>query len=596
MSALISLEKIYLSYGNVPLLDQVDFQIQPGERVCLIGRNGAGKSSFLKVVDGSVEADSGKIHRESGLTISRLEQELPQEGDLTVEEVISQAFKNYSGESWEAERLIQTILLRLDLNGEQKIADLSGGWKRRVDLARALVIQPHLLLLDEPTNHLDIEAIQWLEDQLLQFRGGILFITHDRSLLRRLATRIIELDRGRLTSWPGDYDNFLRRKEEVLVAEENLNKEFDKKLAEEERWIRKGIQARRTRNEGRVRALKAMREERRQRRDVLGKATLEINDAQQSGQLVIDAERISHCFGDKTIIKDFSMRIMRGDRIGLLGPNGVGKTTLLNILLGKLTPEKGEVKLGTKLEVAYFDQLRASLDLEKSILENVAGGRTSLTINGKERHAIGYMADFLFPPQRLSTAVKALSGGECNRLLLAQLFSLPANVLVMDEPTNDLDIETLELLEELLSQFTGTLLLVSHDRAFLDNIVTRTLAFEGNGKVSEYIGGYQDWLAQAPKIVTQKQDTSIKTQPPIKPIKSNAQTKKELAALILTVEKLEKQQQDLFTQMTEAGFYEQSAEKINQITVKQKKIEQEIAKNYERWNELEKNLEEVNHV
>ena len=588
MSALTSLEKIYLSYGNVPLLDQVDFQIQPGERVCLIGRNGAGKSSFLKVVDGSVEADSGKIHRESGLTIARLEQELPQEGELTVYEIISQAFNSYSGESWEAERLIQAILLRLDLNGSQKMADLSGGWKRRVDLAKALVLQPHLLLLDEPTNHLDIEAIQWLEDQLLQFRGGILFITHDRSLLRRLATRIIELDRGLLTSWPGDYDNFLRRKEEMLLAEANLNKEFDKKLAEEERWIRKGIQARRTRNEGRVRALKALREERQQRRDVLGKATLEINDAKQSGQLVIDVDRVSHHYGDdnKIIIKDFSMRIMRGDRIGLLGPNGVGKTTLLNILLGKLTPNKGEVKLGTKLEIAYFDQLRASLDPEKSILDNVAGGRTSLTINGKERHVIGYMADFLFPPQRLSTAVKALSGGECNRLLLAQLFSLPANVLVMDEPTNDLDIETLELLEELLSQFAGTLLLVSHDRAFLDNIVTRTLAFEGNGKVSEYIGGYQDWLAQAPKIIAPKQNLPTKEQP-FKPLQSEAQTKKELAALLLKVDKLEKEQQQLFVQMTEPGFYTQSDEKIRQVTEKQKKIEKEIAQIYERWDELE---------
>lgn len=588
MSALISLEKIYLSYGNVPLLDQVDFQIQPGERVCLIGRNGAGKSSFLKVVDGSVEADSGKIHRESGLTIARLEQELPQEGDLTVYEIISQAFENYSGESWEAERFIQAILLRLDLNGAQKMADLSGGWKRRVDLAKALVLQPHLLLLDEPTNHLDIEAIQWLEDQLLQFRGGILFITHDRSLLRRLATRIIELDRGLLTSWPGDYDNFLRRKEEMLLAEANLNKEFDKKLAEEERWIRKGIQARRTRNEGRVRALKVLREERQQRRDVLGKATLEINDAKQSGQLVIDVDRVSQHYGEKTVVKDFSIRIMRGDRIGLLGPNGIGKTTLLNILLGKIPPEKGQVKLGTKLEIAYFDQLRASLDPEKSILDNVAGGRTSLTINGKERHVIGYMADFLFPPQRLSTAVKALSGGECNRLLLAQLFSLPANVLVMDEPTNDLDIETLELLEELLSQFSGTLLLVSHDRAFLDNIVTRTLAFEGNGKISEYIGGYQDWLAQAPKIVVPKHNAPIKEQS-VKQPQSEANTKKELAALLLKIEKLEKNQQQLFIQMTEPGFYDQPAEIIRQVTEKQKKIEKEIAQIYERWNELEIN-------
>ncbi|MBP9726512.1 MAG: ATP-binding cassette domain-containing protein [Gammaproteobacteria bacterium] len=588
MSALISLEKIYLSYGNVPLLDQVNFQIQPGERVCLIGRNGAGKSSFLKVVDGSVEPDSGKIHRESGLTIARLEQELPQDGHLTVYEVITQAFKHYSGESWESERLIQEILLRLDLSGSQKMADLSGGWKRRVDLAKALVVQPHLLLLDEPTNHLDIEAIQWLEDQLLKFRGGILFITHDRSLLRRLATRIIELDRGQLTSWPGNYDNFLRRKEEMLLAEENLNKEFDKKLAEEERWIRKGIQARRTRNEGRVRALKALREERQQRRDVLGKATLEINDAKQSGQLVIDAERVSHHYGEKTILKDFSLRIMRGDRIGLLGPNGVGKTTLLNILLDKMLPDKGEVKLGTKLDIAYFDQLRASLDLEKSVLDNVAGGRTSLTINGKERHVIGYMADFLFPPQRLNTAVKALSGGECNRLLLAQLFSLPANVLVMDEPTNDLDIETLELLEELLSQFSGTLLLVSHDRSFMDNIVTRTLAFEGNGKVSEYVGGYQDWLAQAPKIVAakHKDNTSIKTNS-VKQSALDAKEKKELAGLLLKIEKLEKQQQQLFTEMTEPGFYEQTNDKISQATEKLKKVEREIEQAYARWDELE---------
>jgi ATP-binding cassette subfamily F protein uup len=586
MSALISLEKIYLSYGNVPLLDQVDFQIHPGERVCLIGRNGAGKSSFLKMVDGSIAPDSGRIHRESGLTIARLEQELPQEGHLTVHDVINQAFTNYAGESWQAERLIQEILLRLELTGSQKMIDLSGGWKRRVDLAKALVTEPHLLLLDEPTNHLDIEAIQWLEDQLLKFRGGILFITHDRSLLRRLATRIIELDRGQLTSWPGDYDNFLRRKQEMLAAEAHLNREFDKKLAEEERWIRQGIQARRTRNEGRVRALKALREERQDRRELLGKATLEINDAQKSGQLVIDAENVSHHYGDKTVMKNFSMRIMRGDRIGLLGPNGVGKTTLLNILLGKLQPEKGDIKLGTKLEIAYFDQLRASLDPEKSILDNVAGGRMSLTINGKERHVISYMADFLFPPQRLSTAVKALSGGECNRLLLAQLFSLPANVLVMDEPTNDLDIETLELLEELLSQFSGTLLLVSHDRSFLDNIVTRTLAFEGNGKIGEYIGGYQDWLAQAPKIISPKK-TKPMTSTPIEKPKLNVNEKKELSALLIKMAKLEKQQQELFMQMTEPGFYEQATEKVNYITEKLKNTEKEIAQAYARWEELE---------
>jgi len=592
MSALVSLEKVYLAYGNGPLLDLVDFQIHPGERVCLIGRNGAGKSSFLKVIDGSVTPDSGKVFRESARDISRLEQELPQEGHLTVHEMIAQAFENSSEEAWQIDQWIHEILSRLELTGSDKMADLSGGWQRRVALARALVTQPRLLLLDEPTNHLDIEAIQWLEDQLLQFRGGILFITHDRSLLRRLATRIIELDRGILTSWPGDYDNFLRRKEEMLSAEAHLNKEFDKKLAEEERWIRQGIKARRTRNEGRVRALEDLRKERLQRRDILGKATLEINDAKQSGQLVIDAEHVSHHFGDKTIIKDFSMRIMRGDRIGLLGPNGVGKSTLLNILLGKLLPAKGEVKLGTKLEIAYFDQLRAKLDPEKSIMDNVAGGRSSLVINGKERHIISYMADFLFPVQRLRTPVKALSGGECNRLLLAQLFSLPANVLVMDEPTNDLDIETLELLEELLSQFAGTLLLVSHDRSFMDNIVTRTLAFEGDGKIGEYVGGYQDWLAYAPKVIAapKVKSTAPMKKESIKQVALDVKEKKELAGLPAKVGKLEDQQQEFFTQMAEPGFYDQPDDKINFITAKLKKVEQEIAQAYARWEALESRL------
>ncbi len=591
MPALISLEKIYLAYGGDPLLDHVDFQINAGERVCLIGRNGAGKSSFLKVIDETVLPDSGKIHRESSLSISRLEQELPTEGELTVYDVVSQAFINHPAEEWQAEQWTQEILSRLELNGSQKLANLSGGWQRRVALAKALVTHPNLLLLDEPTNHLDVEAIQWLEEQLLQFEGGILFITHDRSLLRRLATRIIELDRGQLTSWPGDYDNFLRRKEEMLAAEMKLNKEFDKKLAEEERWIRQGIKARRTRNEGRVRALKALRDERLQRREIVGKASLEINDAKQSGQLVVDVEHIGQEYDDKVIIKDFSLRIMRGDRIGLLGPNGIGKTTLLNILLGKMPPQKGTVKLGTKLDIAYFDQLRATLDPEKSILDNVAGGRSSVIINGKERHIVGYLGDFLFSSQRLHTPVKALSGGECNRLLLAQLFSLPANVLVMDEPTNDLDIETLELLEELLSQFSGTLLLVSHDRTFLDNIVTSTLVFEGNGKISEYVGGYQDWLAQAPKIIPTKTPVTVETKVKAsKPQTLDFKERKELQALPGKVEKLEKQQQELFAQMAEADFYQQAAEKIATVTDKLKKIENEIENIYQRWEELESRI------
>jgi ABC transport system ATP-binding/permease protein len=586
MSALIHLEKIVLAYSNDPLLDQVNFQINTGERVCLIGRNGAGKSSFLKVVDRSVKFDSGKMHQQTGIRISRLQQELPQEGCLTVYDVIAQAFEDYSGEAWQSEQWIQEIISRLHLTGSDILTDLSGGWQRRVALAKAMVTQPDLLLLDEPTNHLDIEAIQWLENQLLQFHGGIIFITHDRSLLRRLATRIIELDRGELTSWPGDYDNFLRRKEEMLSTQATHNKLFDKKLAEEERWIRQGVKARRTRNEGRVRALEAMREERAGRRNQLGKATLEMNEIKKSGQLVIDVENISHHYSNKNVINDFSMRIMRGDRIGLLGPNGIGKTTLLNILLGKLVPEQGSVKLGTKLDVAYFDQLRATLDVEESVLDNVAGGRTHLTINGKERHVISYMADFLFTPQRLRMPIKALSGGECNRLLLAKLFSMPANVLVMDEPTNDLDIETLELLEELLSQFSGTLLLVSHDRAFFDNIVTCTLAFEGEGVINEYVGGYQDWLAQQPEKIPPKDDTPIKKKSS-KQSKLNIKEKKELAALPVKVEKLEKKQQALFDQMADAGFYEQPADTINLVTERLKNIELEIAAAYLRWSHLE---------
>lgn len=588
MAALINLEKIYLSFGSEPLLDEVAFNIQPGERVCLIGRNGAGKSSFLKVIDNSIEADSGKIHRQSGLNVARLEQELPQEEHLTVYEVIAQAFENYSGETWQAEKLIKDVLLRLDLTGSQKVSDLSGGWQRRVALARALVTKPDLLLLDEPTNHLDVEAIQWLEEQLLQYRGGILFITHDRWLLKRLATRIVELDRGHLSSWPGDYDNFLRRKEEMLTAEAHQNREFDKRLAEEEVWIRQGIKARRTRNEGRVRALEAMRGERQQRRIQQGKASLEVNEADKSGQLVINAEYISHNFADKKIIDNFSMRIMRGDRIGLLGPNGVGKTTLLNILLDKMCPEKGSVKLGTKLNVAYFDQLRTTLDFEKTIMDNVAGGRSSVTINGKEKHIVGYLADFLFPAARLQTRVSALSGGECNRLLLAKLFSLPANVLVMDEPTNDLDIETLELLEELLCKFTGTLLVVSHDRSFMDNIVTRMLAFEGNGEIGEYVGGYQDYLEQRPKRATkQKTPSTTVKEKSATPATLEWKERKELSALPAKVEKLEKQQEKLFSEMAEAGFYEQSEDKIDIVTTKLNKIQQEIEQAYARWDELD---------
>jgi ATP-binding cassette subfamily F protein uup len=625
MSCLISLEKIYLSYGVQPLLDHVDLQIFRGERVCLIGRNGAGKSSLLKIIEGAISPDSGKIYRDPGLRISRLTQELPQEMDLTVYEVVSQGLaatgkllaeyhhclQHLSDnpddlalieklqheidqcDGWQFEQSIQEVLTRLALPAEQKISELSGGWQRRVALAKALVVKPDLLLLDEPTNHLDVEAIQWLEEQLLKFEGGILFITHDRALLQRLATRIIELDRGHLTSWPGDYANFLRRKEEALAAEANLNKEFDKKLAEEERWIRQGVKARRTRNEGRVRALEAMRVERSQRRELQGNAKIALNEANRSGELVVDAEHISQNYDDKVLIKDFSIRIMRGDRIGLLGPNGAGKTTLLNILLGKIQPSKGTVQLGSKLEVAYFDQLRAKLDPEKSILDNLAEGRTSIKINGSERHVIGYLQDFLFLPQRMHTPVKALSGGECNRLLLAKLFSLPANILVMDEPTNDLDLETLELLEELLTQFSGTLLLVSHDRAFLDNIVTSTIVFEGDGNVKEYIGGYQDWLRQSKKtapVLTKKASelAPIRVKDAAAPKKLSFKEQKEFAELPARIETLEQQQAELLAITSQSDFYQQSPDKIAQALDQLKQLELEIEQAYVRWEALEK--------
>lgn len=622
MSTLITLDNVSLSYGLDPLLDGVKLQIVRGERVCLIGRNGAGKSSLLKVIDGSILPDSGAVHRAPHLRLARLAQELPQKIEQTVYEFVADGLAEtgkiladyhkillkLSGEhteadlvtleklqrqidakqGWHFEQKIKTVLTRLDLNPDLRVAELSGGWQRRVALAQALVCDPDLLLLDEPTNHLDIEAIQWLEEQLISSGVGLLFITHDRALLQRLATRIIELDRGQLTSWPGDYENFLRRKEEMLHAEAKQNADFDKKLAQEERWIRQGIKARRTRNEGRVRALKAMRFERQQRREQMGKANFNLNEAERSGRLVVEVENISHQFNDHPIIKNFSLRVMRGDRIGLLGPNGIGKSTLLNILLGKLKPTSGKVTLGTKLQVAYFDQLRQALDLEKTVIENVVQGTDVIEINGSKRHIMSYLGDFLFTPQRAMTPVKALSGGECNRLLLARLFSQPANVLVMDEPTNDLDIETLELLEELLSQFQGTLLLVSHDREFLDNVVTSTLVFTGEGKIEEYIGGYRDWLQQKSKI-----ESSIKPVEKIEHEKNRVNKKlsnkeqRELAELPVKIEKLEKEIQDLQNEISSPDFYKDPKNDAANAAEKLKIMELELHAAYERWDELE---------
>lgn len=625
MSNLISLDNVSLAFGLDVLLDHVKLHVTPGERVCLIGRNGAGKSSLLKIIEGKLKPDSGTVWRKPDLRFARLEQELPQETPGTVFEFVAGGLSEigellseyYSlthrlsvshtqndlnelerlqhlldaKNGWQFEQKIKTVLNRLQLEPDQLVGKLSGGWQRRAALAKALVCSPELLLLDEPTNHLDVSAIQWLEDELAACDFGLIFITHDRSLLQRLATRIIELDRGNLTSWPGDYENFLRRKEEMLHAEAKQNAEFDKKLAQEERWIRQGIKARRTRNEGRVRALEAMRVQRAKRREQQGKAAFNLNEAEKSGHLVVEAEHITHAFNNQVLIKDFSIRIMRGDRIGLLGPNGVGKSTLLNILLGKLTPDQGTLKQGTKLQVAYFDQLRAALDLEKTVAENVAQGSDMIEIHGRRQHIISYLNDFLFTPQRAMTPVKALSGGECNRLLLAKLFSQPANLLVMDEPTNDLDIETLELLEELLANFQGTLLLVSHDRAFLDNVVTSTLVFEGNGKIEEFIGGYHDWLRQASKPVATETVITSKMVEKEKPKQSGKKLsykdQRELEELPKKIETLETELNKIQLIISKENFYQQNREDVAKTLEKLQKIENELNAGYQRWEELE---------
>ncbi len=626
MTNLITLDNVSLAYGLDHLLDEVKLQITPGERVCLIGRNGAGKSTLLKVIEGVTLPDSGVVSRKPGLRIAKLSQDLPQDVTLTIYDFVAEGLStlgkllseyhhlitNFSEHAtaselnkleklqheidakngWDLDQRITNILTRLDLDPDKFVSELSGGWQRRAALAQALVCDPELLLLDEPTNHLDIDAISWLEEYLLSLNIGVLFITHDRALLQRLATRIIELDRGNLTSWPGDYQNFLRRKEEMLHAEAKQNADFDKKLAQEEVWIRQGIKARRTRNEGRVRALEAMRFERERRREIQGAANFDLNQAQKSGALVVEAEHISFAADGKPIIKDFSMRIMRGDRIGLIGPNGIGKTTLLNILLGKLEPDSGMLKLGTKLEVAYFDQLRQTLDPERTVIDNVIQGSEMIEVNGQRRHIISYLNDFLFTPQRARSPVKSLSGGECNRLLLAKLFVQPANLLVLDEPTNDLDIETLELLEELLSEFKGTLLVVSHDREFLDNIVTSTLVFEGNGKVEEYVGGYKDWLVQKKKIAAKQAETAKVTAAPkdSKPKTSNKlsfKEQRELEELPKKIEIAEKELEKLHAEISDASFYQQDHTKVTTTLDNVKKIEDELQKIYKRWEELD---------
>ncbi len=634
--SLIKLENASLNYGQTILLDQQNLEVNPGDRLCLIGRNGAGKSSLMKVLAGDVELDDGSVWRKPNLVLSRLEQDLPDADELTVRESVALGLgelakwladyealsatassdKDFdvlaklqhdieSVNGWGLNQRIDTVLTRLDLDGTKIMRSLSGGWRRRVALARALVRDPEVLMLDEPTNHLDVSTIEWLEKQLLNFNGAIVFITHDRSFLEHLANRIVELDRGNLFQFSGNYTRFLEKKEALLAEEERHNALFDKRLAEEEKWIRQGIKARRTRNEGRVRALKAMRDERSQRRNRVGNADMKVTDSSISGKLVAQLEGVSQSYDGRAIISNFTTTIVRGDRIGLIGPNGAGKSTLLKIVLGDLTPQQGKVKLGTNIELSYFDQLRMQLNLDASPVDNIAEGREFIEIDGKQKHIISYLQDFLFTGERARTPLRALSGGERNRVLLAKLFSKPSNLLVLDEPTNDLDVETLELLEEVLGGYKGTILLVSHDRKFLNNVVTSTIAFEGNGRVREYVGGYDDWIAQGGQWPsnTEKPVAESTYEEPAKladaekveapkevkaaKVKLSYKLQRELDGLPSKLESLEGDIESIEAEMGDPAFYSQDQDKIQAALDRHEKLKSNLDEYYERWLELE---------
>lgn len=627
---LLKLDKIAINFGTHILLDEVSLNLEKGKRLGLLGRNGTGKTTLIRTIGGLVKPDGGERWLRPGVKIAWLDQTLPEASNVSVYDVVAgslsevgELLKSYhhlthnfdaanmdqlervqeqleANDGWSMSQRVDTVISQLNLPAEKLMSELSGGWRKRVALGCALVLEPDILLLDEPTNHLDIPAIEWLEKQLQEFRGAMVLVTHDRAFLQKVVNTIVELDRGHLYEFEGSYDRFLRFREEQLAAEEKANALFDKKLAEEEVWIRQGIKARRTRNEGRVRALKALRVERTQRREQVGKANFKVDAASRSGKIVAELEGISHSFADNEVIRNFTTTILRGDRIGLVGANGAGKSTLLKIILGQLEPSSGSVKIGTNLEVAYFDQLRAQLDPEKNLIDNVCGGQEFIEIDGKRKHAISYLGDFLFAPDRVRTPAKALSGGEQNRAILAKLFSKPANILVLDEPTNDLDVETLELLEDILLTFSGTVLLVSHDRVFMDNVVTSLMVFEEKSTINEYVGGYSDWTAKGGRLLSLQEEngsdkqekTKSATKPeaaapkPDKP-KLTYKEQQELKSLPALIEKLESKQAEFEVLVGEADFYQQDSDQVTLTLKEMAENQAELDQAYSRWELLE---------
>ena len=589
---IVRLSNTCLSFGLKPLLDQAMLQVRKGERVCLLGRNGEGKSSLLQLITGGIVADSGEVWIRPGTRVASLAQEVSTGSDESVLEIIRGGIHaGGADEDWQGELQVDQVIARLHLDRDAAMSSLSGGWRRRVMLGRALVSAPDLLLLDEPTNHLDIDAIIWLEDMMKEFEGALLFVSHDRAFVRRLATRIVELDRGQLKEWPAGYDEYVLQKRAALEVEARHAALFDKKLAQEEAWIRQGVEARRTRNEGRVRALKQLRIQRRERRDRIGEVEFQIQDAERSGKLVAEALNVTQSFGAAPVIENFSTRIMRGDRIGIIGPNGCGKTTLIRLLTGEMQPTSGSIRCGTSLKIAYFDQQREQLDPKASIMDNVAGGADTLMIGGVARHVSGYLRDFLFPPERMQAPVSMLSGGERNRLLLARLFAKPSNLLVMDEPTNDLDAETLDLLEDIVADYAGTLLLVSHDREFLDKVVTSTLVFEAPGRIGEYVGGYSDWLQQRKAPAgADRSSAAVPAPPPASRAKSRKlsyQQRRELQAMPEKIAQLEAEQARLQATVNDPQLFRrepaQAAAALERLAVLARQLEAD----YSRWDALE---------